>query len=285
MYYGKWFDVDLGNYLDDRVGCDTAGNYMYGYNADNTDEGGMGYGENPPMINVLWLNDTMEHFMYYGNDFSITGNPTTPEHYYGQLQARWKDGTPVTSGGSGYQSGAPVNFMFPGNPYDSAQWNEVSGAMQKGDRRMLSSVQDDVLEAGGVKELEYAVIYTRQPNAPNGLTTSWAKNSSDISRIKHWYTTGSFPVCDGVGSSIGPDMENARQMLVYPNPGQHSFHIQLPSGQTEGIQLQVMDITGRLVYEAPFNGSVNTNGWEPGVYFIRACSGAEVYSAKWMKHD
>lgn len=284
MYYGKWLDVDIGNYHDDRVGCNPEGNYMYGYNGDNEDEGGMGYGTNPPMLNVLWLNDTMKHFMYYHNDFSVLGNPTAAVQYYGYMKARWKDGSPVTIGGSGYQTGGPGDYMFPGNPYDTTEWNESSGSMIKGDRRMISTVHDDELPSGGIKELEYAIIYTREPNAPNGLTTSWTKNQADINKIKQWYSANTFPSCTSLGTSIQGKFENEGQVSLYPNPGTNSFSIQIAGQPIEGAGVRIVDVTGRLVYEAEnTSGVINATAWKAGVYFVRIVSGGESYSAKWVK--
>lgn len=284
MYYANWMDADIGNYSDDFVGCNPEGNYMYGYNGDSVDEGNRGYGENPPMVNVLWLSDSMEHFMFYRNDFSVTGNPTLPAHYYGLMKAQWKDESQATYGGSGYQTGAPTNFMFPGNPYDPTKWNETSAGLMPGDRTMLSSVGNDMLPAGGVKELEYAVIFTREPNAPNGSNTSWAKNTADINQLKLWYSTNSFPTCDGVGSSIGDNLENAKQLSLYPNPGTNTFSIQLAGQQLDGAEIRVVDVTGRLVYEtANTNGLIDASSWKAGIYFIHVVSGGASYSAKWVK--
>ena len=39
-YFGQWVDPDLGNYLDDYVGCDVARGFGYCYNGDDEDEGG-----------------------------------------------------------------------------------------------------------------------------------------------------------------------------------------------------------------------------------------------------
>jgi hypothetical protein len=35
---GHWIDSDLGNYLDNYVGCDVSRNLGYSYNGDNDDE-------------------------------------------------------------------------------------------------------------------------------------------------------------------------------------------------------------------------------------------------------
>jgi len=55
-YFGQWVDPDVGNYLDDYVGCDVNLGLGYCYNGDDDDEGAQGgfgaYGINPPAIGV-----------------------------------------------------------------------------------------------------------------------------------------------------------------------------------------------------------------------------------------
>jgi hypothetical protein len=51
-HLGFWVDVDLGNYLDDYVGCDVGRGLGYGYNGDGNDEGISGYGINPPAVGL-----------------------------------------------------------------------------------------------------------------------------------------------------------------------------------------------------------------------------------------
>lgn len=51
-YFGAWCDPDLGNYLDDYVGCDVKRGFGYCYNGDANDEGIAGYGFNPPAVGV-----------------------------------------------------------------------------------------------------------------------------------------------------------------------------------------------------------------------------------------
>jgi hypothetical protein len=55
MYFGQWVDPDLGNWVDDYVGCDVIRGLGYCYNGDADDEGASGYGLNPPAIGVDFL--------------------------------------------------------------------------------------------------------------------------------------------------------------------------------------------------------------------------------------
>ncbi len=142
-YFGSWVDPDLGNYLDDFVGCDVNRGLGFCYNGDDEDDGALGYGLNPPAIGVdffegpiadandgidndrdgiideykLELNpitgllDTvsdeqiiMSKFVYYNNDFTDIGNPNSAQDYYNYLDGKWKDNSPLVFGGTGYSA-------------------------------------------------------------------------------------------------------------------------------------------------------------------------------------
>jgi len=51
-YFGQWVDPDLGNAVDDYVGCDVPRGLGFCYNGDADDETGTGYGMNPPSVGV-----------------------------------------------------------------------------------------------------------------------------------------------------------------------------------------------------------------------------------------
>ena len=119
VYAGIWTDIDIGYAFDDFIGCDTIRNMYYGYNADSFDEGTMGYGLNPPMQAIKFLNLPMSHFMYYNNDFSETGNPFHAIDYYNFLEGKWHNGQPMRYGGDGFNNiwvDQRANYAFPGDP-------------------------------------------------------------------------------------------------------------------------------------------------------------------------
>ena len=110
--FAFFMDGDLGNYLDDYVGIDVSRGMGYTYNGDAEDEGTSGYGEFPPALGHAILqgplaeaNDGIDNdfdgvvdeanerilhsgFVYFNNDFSVTGNPETAEEYYNYANAR-----------------------------------------------------------------------------------------------------------------------------------------------------------------------------------------------------
>jgi len=76
----------------------------------------------------------MTHFMYYNNDFTIQGNPTTPLWYYFYMENIWGDSTHSTYGGDGYGGTSPSNYMYSGNPADTMGWSEITAMDVPGDR-------------------------------------------------------------------------------------------------------------------------------------------------------
>jgi len=149
-YIGVWTDSDIGNYIDDYVGCDVGRGLGISFNGDPEDETNNGYGFNPPAFGIdffegpfmdsdsldntsdpcvepkafngLGFGDTivdnerigMSKFVYYNNTSDLRGNPDNFLHVYNYLRGRWKDGTSMVYGGNGYGAGQATNFMFPG---------------------------------------------------------------------------------------------------------------------------------------------------------------------------
>ncbi|MEZ4773405.1 MAG: hypothetical protein R3D00_09490 [Bacteroidia bacterium] len=195
-YMGQWVDSDIGFAFNDYVGCDTTKGLGYGYNATANDAGANGYGLNPPACGVDFFqgpladrgdgvdNDKdgivdedgetiiMSKFIYYNNDFSLTGNPEVAQHFYGYLTGFWKDGTSIvdnykngTGEGNGYgpsDPGDPTNYMFSGDPCTGQGWTEAnSDNPTNEDRRFLQSAGPFTLQAGAVNEIVTGVVWAR----------------------------------------------------------------------------------------------------------------------------
>ena len=205
-YFGQWVDPDLGYYLDDYVGCDVGLGLGYCYNGDAEDEGAAGYGFNPPAIGVDFfqgplsdpddgldndrdgvideidtiinvLGDTMfvteqiimSKFVYYNNDFTVTGNPESGTDIYNYLRGIWKDNVPMTFGGDGHGGGTgstnqPCNFMFPVTSdaaFPGQEWTEVTAGNIPADRRFLQSAGPFTLEPGAVNTITTGVVWAR----------------------------------------------------------------------------------------------------------------------------
>ena len=167
FYAGIWVDFDLGNWNDDYIGCDTTTNRFFVYNSDNFDQDSFtvgnsgqspyffanGYGANPPVQSVTFLDHKMSHFMFYLLDnHPVNGIPRVPSDFYNYLRGHWKNNMPITTGGIGYNPltpSAPASeYMFPGNPDTQAGWSEVTAGNNLSDRRGIGSIGPYNLPAG-----------------------------------------------------------------------------------------------------------------------------------------
>ena len=198
MYLGFWADVDLGNASDDFVGSDTTLGMAVTYNGHDTDDGFDGYGDRPPAIGIdfvqgplvpdtsyyglnTWIDPDgteypgmqrrkMTTFMYYNGDGSVQGNPDgNSDDPYQYLQGIWRDGTPITFGGTGYGGQIPISFMFPGNAADREFWSEEntdgSGSRNTpADRKFLMSTGPFDMPVGAVQEVIVAIVWSQSEN-------------------------------------------------------------------------------------------------------------------------
>ena len=111
----------------------------------------------------------MSKFVYYNNDFTVTGNPEGGTDIYNYLRGIWKDNVPMTYGGDGHGAGNGTttdlcNFMFPGTSDDAfpgQEWTEVTAGNVPADRRFLQSAGPFTLEPGAVNTITTGVVWAR----------------------------------------------------------------------------------------------------------------------------
>ncbi len=313
VYIGIFTDPDLGNYNDDYIGCDTTNDFAFCYNDDLDDEGLLGYGVNPPMINCLLLKgpvvgrndsidnnhngvvdeageyDMMSHFQYWDNDGSVYGNPNTMYDYYRYMQSIWRNGLPVTFGGDGHGGGSgttsdPSDFMFPSNPYDASTsaWNETNSGVFPGDRRFVQSSGPFSLREHEKKSVDFAYVFTRNTTGPNGLNTSWSTNMHDIMKVKHWFDTDSFP-CKNSSIGINEIKNNPIALNLFPNPAKENLTVLVGSKHNGSFNLEITDLTGRKIRNGIIfsnkNNTISVDEFSSGIYFIKV-SNAETFAVR-----
>jgi len=277
---GIWVDNDLGNYADDYIGCNPKEGYSYCYNGDDNDEGSNGYGLNPPISSTLFLKTPLENntevgfgkFVYYNNDLSQQGNPSSPQHYWNYLNGKWKDGLPITYGGIGRGGIDTASFMFCGTNdlVGRSNWNESTAGNTPGDRRSLSVMNLFTLKPNDKKSIDYAHIYTKSNSG--GALGSFNKLSEEVKKIKNWYKTNSFPSCLKLNVGLNNEIENSNlnKVIIYPNPTNGLLSIS--SSQTIS-NINVFDITGKLVYckqndVKQSNTEIDLSALSNGIYLI-----------------
>jgi len=196
-WFGQWIDSDLGKYDDDYVGCDVTRGLGYDYNGATCDGTGAPgqYGCQPPAVGCDFFQGPladphdgidnnrngvidepgeqiiMSQFIYYNNDFNpVNGNPRTGTQYYNYLKGYWGDGSHMTYGGNGVNTGVPCQFMFPGNSDPTGwgtnrvpqpSWTEASAGNTPGDRRFMQSAGSFTLQPGAVNYITTGIVWAR----------------------------------------------------------------------------------------------------------------------------
>lgn len=258
-YFASWNDPDLGDHTDDLIGCDVENGLGFCYNADDQDGTGSGnsYGNKPPCSAVDFFkgpkadpyfvngvevdrpasqtfsgsgygdgivgNETlgMEYFMVYKNDWSVQGNPSQATHYYNYLQSKWKDGTPLTYGGSGQGGTTPCRFAFPWTS-DPTNGNVNWEATEQADWRFIHSAGPFSLKPGAVNYVTTGAVWAQ-------AQTGGAKASVDLVRIADIKAQALFDNCFKVlEGPRAPDLtiqELNKELILYlTNPTVTTFN-------------------------------------------------------------
>ncbi|HTK32127.1 MAG TPA: T9SS type A sorting domain-containing protein [Candidatus Saccharimonadaceae bacterium] len=152
MYVGLWSDPDLGDYVDDLIGCDTTRSLGYAYNGDDDDAV---YGSAPPAIGFELLRGAqppsgpplpMTAFTRYVNGT----DPATASQTENYIRGLNQDGTPIINP----TDGLPTRFMVSGAPEAGTGWLDTNPS----DRRMLVSSGPVTLAPGGEQDVLSAIF-------------------------------------------------------------------------------------------------------------------------------
>ena len=264
FYIGQWVDGDLGNFEDDFIGCDTTENMGYFYNGDDLDDELNGYGDEIPMIGVKLLEDLdgnndddikMSSFIYYNNDFDVTGNPESSSDYYNYLQGKWKDGTPFTQGGNGYGGEIPTQFVYPSNPIDPNGWSECSESNPPADRRFMINMGPFDLTPGESRSATVAYIVAPEdqitypcPSTDILVDISQQADSFYQQQQLAFYDTVTLIMDDTTSWVTSIEDITLMPTSVYPNPAQE--YIVLAMKELKDFKkdrINIIDNLGRII--------------------------------------
>ncbi len=271
MYFGLWSDVDLGNFRDDYIGSDSLLGLGFGYNGDDLDEGDDGYGAPPPAIGHIFVRgpvadaDGIDNdgdgaadesgerrrataFVFYNSDATIQGGPTLAIEYYRYLIPRWRDGSRITRGGSGWGfSSSPVSFMYSGHP--PAFWSEDNLDGQglsntPSDRRFVLATGPFDMAPGGTEEVVVAILWARGADRHDSvalLKTYAADAYGSIGSIMEFNPSPTTTDDDG------PPVDRLAGVAHYPNPARSQSTVEVTVAEPGPVRLRLYDMLGREV--------------------------------------
>jgi len=315
---GHFADFDIGLYSDDYIGCDVSRGMFFGYNGDAVDgqtsqpQPGA-YGADPPSQSIMLLRgpeadpgDSMDNdfdgtvdetgetcalsrFVYYNNDFTVTGNPVTPMDYYNYLGGTWKDGSPITYGGTGYGGSVPAWFMFPDdsdplglgtNGVPQAAWNEFGSGNLPFDRRGLGSCGPFTLSAGEEICVDFGYVFARGTGGFNGWK---AARSAAADQVRAFFD--STATCNCQPWPLGIDEPALVQVGLYPNPVADQLTIDFEA-KGKNARYQLSDLSGRIVAKGRLEGNRTTldvSSLPASVYLVKIVDETRVAVGKFVR--
>jgi Secretion system C-terminal sorting domain len=287
VYFSNFVDNDLGCANNDRVGCDTAGNYFYTYNGvvqGSVIDGGsvcptseIGYGTQKVAQATVFLDQKMSSFGYFINGASSAmRDPSSCDDYRNYQTAHWASGAHFAYGGNGYPrpSGTVVNtdYIFPGDPTDTAQWSELNtriiGPMiAAGDRRSIGSVYLNSLHAGGTATIDMAYVTSFAGSTAHDLGELTVLRQ-DIQSLHQAYAQGTLCAASGIFTGLD-QIESKNRIYLYPNPTTGIITI-----ESDDLleSLSVSDLQGRELVRKKLGDSskviVDLSHLTHGVYLV-----------------
>ncbi|MEM9548603.1 MAG: hypothetical protein AAGA77_21635 [Bacteroidota bacterium] len=114
----------------------------------------------------------MSSFTYQNRGVSnppeATRDPEIDFEFYNILQGKWKDGTPITFGGSGFDpaSADTVKYVFSDEPGDPFGWSMCTADLPFDDRRFVMATGPLLLQPGAVNEMVLGVPFVPDIDYP-----------------------------------------------------------------------------------------------------------------------
>ncbi len=191
--------------LSNNFGCDTSLNSFFVYNQDSVlSVSGCGnvpssFFGNTPVQAITFLNQPLASYRIFnssvsGSPLAATTEPQTIDEFYNYLSGKWRDGTPLTKGGSGYNPSSQntTNYAFPSDPFDSSAtaWSMARLSLPTVLQRLNLGIADMIkLRAGETKTLDIAYSAHRKlgRNAWQNVKTM----REDVAQIRQFYQTPS----------------------------------------------------------------------------------------------
>jgi hypothetical protein len=304
VYFGFWADPDLGNAIDDKVGCDTLLNSGIIYN-EGIDE--YGYGDNPPAFLTTLLqgpvvetgvnSDTAYNKLgellgskiFFGNrnedicahQFYLGGDPThnDPDNFIAvrnYLKGKNRLGefeNPCTFIYGQVLGGVECNlvnkkYLFSGDPVTQVGWIETISA----DQRNLLSTGPFKLKQNEPIDMIAAYVVGRGTDALNSITVTREIVGGVIQEYKN-----NFPRLTYQSGLPTNPIDSYELYQNYPNPFNPTTTIRYAIPQDGIVNIKVFDILGQEVatvknefqkanrYEVKFN----SKGLASGVYIYK----------------
>ena len=273
MHVGFWADPDLGDFVDDLVGCDSLRGLGYCYNGSPADAI---YGSAPPAVGMDLLQGPyradlgarlgLTAFAAYKNGT----DPLSASESFQSMHGRDLLGNPILD-----PNANPTRFKFAGDPVAGTGWIDTAPA----DKRMLLSTGPITMAPGDIQEL-VVVLFVAQGT---DRLDSVSQLEADDQLIQTAFDTNTLGRLEVPGSS---GAQLALQ-CTWPTPSRGGLSVAFSLPATGETSLDLLDVSGRRVAgrnlgrlaPGPHVESLarETDSLPAGMYFLRlTLAGASV---------
>jgi hypothetical protein len=276
--FGFYADINIGKPNDDYVGTkgsDDWMNYFYGYNKNS--EFDTLLGTQPPIFSVYPFGSLslIPDSFSFSNELRTlmisqpsttlppgTQLPNTDTEYYNYISGSWKDATPMTFGGMGYNPNDPtaykVNFPYSDLPTDNTGWSGLALNQPTWDKRIFFSRGSSHLNPGiGEDDILFALHYEEKPTFDErlvGIDNFYKRIDSIFYSDFFDYNPFENQNCTPIISSKEV-VDNLPDITISPNPAEDFFTI--TSDNQPIVSWEIFDVLGNEILESSSKLSLN----------------------------
>lgn len=274
VYFSNVMNPEIGCYLDDAIGCDSASSSSFAYNRRSNDPnycstGQLGYATDWPFQFTTFLCRQMTSSLYIDSSDSPIGFPKSCQEYRNYQLGLFRNGDSIHYGGNGYNGiGYQTKYCFS----DSAWTFLNSSTSLNPNFYSISSVFLDTLKSNQSKEVDMAFITSF---CNGGCGYEYPMNAlKDVLHVQTIFQN-QIKSCNSNVTGTVPSRESPFVVNLYPNPTNGKVTVKLPYFMNE-VQLQLMSIHGQEIKQINTTSSetvLNLSGLAKGVYLLKIQSG------------
>lgn len=234
FHYGLYNVISIGYPYDNYFGCDTSRAMIFGYNADNEDEGG--YGADIPAFGMKVLRASIHEsgqIPSFSRVFDFFPGELVPDYYQYFRMSR--------------QYLTMEHFKYPGVPNIPGADTEISAGTKPGIRHVVGSLGPKTLLPGDADELTAAYFFALGPgNTPVQNVQVLYENADAIQDFfdNCFMPPGQMECIPIADAPVVP--APAAGLHLFPNPASQSFTIE--SEKTGITRIRLSDMSGRVAF-------------------------------------
>jgi hypothetical protein len=248
-------DFQIGSPLDDELATNVKYGSIYAFNQPGGDAV---YGNDWPAVALGWLSTKASASINMLPDNSaVQGKPTNEREFYHYANGFWRSGKNMGSGGSGLDASSSVSkFIYPGTTDPSLpkgrNWTNSEGTI--GRQTAIISTSGMQLNGKTCKVVDgFISVIVHAPDS--------AKFENSLANIHKFYNKQDYQL-----KTVKPELVNA--ISFFPNPVKSGNLLRFKA--TENFNLEIWDLSGKLVKCVLVKEAIYRIDLRPGIYIIRS---------------